>query len=82
MDGNTKSSKEMKKNRFPQDSRRFWFVKRNNEINAYRTRANKRRGLYSKNIFWAIIAAINQERLLFENNFFPQYSNSPYFLPI
>ena len=35
----------------------------------YRTRANKGRGLYSKNIFLAIIAAINQERLLFENNF-------------
>ena len=35
----------------------------------YRTRANKGRGLYSKNVFWAIIAAINQERLLFENHF-------------
>ena len=36
---------------------------------SYRTRANKGRGLYSKNIFWAIIAANNQERLLFENYF-------------
>ena len=40
----------------------------------YRTRANKGRGLYSKNIFWAIIAAINQERLLFENHFSHQFS--------
>ena len=32
--------------------------------NEYRTRANKGRGLYSKNIFWLMIAANNQERLL------------------
>ena len=43
-------------------------------MTTYRTRANKGRGLYSKNIFWAIIAAINQERLLFENNFSQQFS--------
>ena len=40
----------------------------------YRTRANKGRGLYSKNIFLAIIAATNQERLLFENHFSHQFS--------
>ena len=40
----------------------------------YRTRANKGRGLYSKNIFWAILAANNQERLLFENYFSHQFS--------
>ena len=40
----------------------------------YRTRANKERGLYSKNIFWAILEANNQERLLFENHFSHQFS--------
>ena len=39
----------------------------------YISTANKGRGLYSKNIFWAIIAAINQERLLFEINFSQQF---------
>ena len=35
----------------------------------YRTRANKGRGLYTKNIFWTMIAANNQERLLIKNYF-------------
>ena len=40
----------------------------------YRTGANKGRGLYSKKIFWAILAANNQERLIFENYFSHQFS--------
>ena len=40
----------------------------------YRTRANKGRSLYTKNIFWAILAANNQERLIFENYFSHQFS--------
>ena len=38
----------------------------------YRTRTNKGRGLYSKNIFSLILAANNRERLLFEKYFSQQ----------
>ena len=41
-------------------------------LGKYRTRANKGRGLYSKNIFWPILAANNRERLLFKNCFSQQ----------
>ena len=39
----------------------------------YHTRANKGRGLYSKNILWPVIAANNRERLLIKN-YFPDYN--------
>ena len=35
----------------------------------YRTRVNNGRGLYSKNIFWPMIAANNRERLLIKKYF-------------
>ena len=44
----------------------------NQGIIKYRTRANKGRGLYSKNIFWPMIAANNRERLLIKNYFLPR----------